>query len=281
MSHKIKKAAVYILLVIISAVMLYPLLWLVGATFKDNNEIFAGIDFLPVNPTLSGYLSAFESYGGNVTLLHSMLNTYKYVIPKVIFTLVSSLLTAYGFSRFRFRGRKLLFAVLIASMFLPQIVLNVPQYVLFSQLGWVDSPLYAPLTVPSLFAVDAYFVFLLIQFFRTVPRELDDAAKIDGCGSFGTLVHVLLPMLTPALTACAIFQFLWSSNDYLSPLLYVSTPENYPVSIFAKLSMDADSGFAWNRVLAVSLISAVPSFIVFFAAQKFFVEGISAGALKE
>ena len=270
----------YFVLILVGLIMVYPLIWMVGATFKSNSEIFSSIGFIPKNPTLEGYQKAMENYGGTINVWKAMLNTFSYVIPKVILTMISATVTAYGFGRFQFKGREILFSILIATLFLPQVVLNVPQFILFTKLGWVDSPLYLPIIVPTLFATDTLFVFQLIQFLRNVPKELDEAAKIDGCNSVQTLVKVIVPMLSPAITSIALFQFMWSSNDFMGPLLYVNTPAKYPLAIFVKLSMDADAGFSWNRILALSLISILPSLIIFFLAQDKFVDGISAGGVK-
>ena len=171
-------------------------------------------------------------------------------------------------------------AVLLATLFLPQVVLNVPQFLLYTKSGWVNSPFYLAIWVHCAFATETYFVYQLVQFMRNVPRDLDEAAAIDGCSSFQTLYKVIVPMLGPALVSCALFQFMWSCNDFMGPLLYVSTPGKYPMSLFVKLSMDGDTGFAWNKILALSLISILPQLIVFFCAQDQFVEGISAGAVK-
>lgn len=141
-------------------------------------------------------------------------------------------------------------------------------------------PIYLALIVPTLFATDTYFVFMLIQFLRNIPKELEEAATIDGCGSIKTLWYVIVPMLKPSIVSCALFQFMWSSNDFMGPLLYVNTPARYPASIFVKMSMDADTGFEWNRVLAMSLISIIPSLIVFLLAQDQFIDGIAAGGVK-
>lgn len=168
----------------------------------------------------------------------------------------------------------------MSTLFLPQVVLNVPQFVLFNKFGWIDSPIYLALIVPTLFATDTYFVFMLIQFLRNIPKELEEAATIDGCGSVKTLWYVIVPMLKPSIVSCALFQFMWSSNDFMGPLLYVNTPARYPASIFVKMSMDADTGFEWNRVLAMSLISIIPSLIVFLLAQDQFIDGIAAGGVK-
>lgn len=270
----------YFILIAVGLIMVYPLLWMIGATFKDNIEIFSGIGLIPKNPTLDGYKNAMKSYGGDINIWKAMINTYSYVIPKVVFTIISATITAYGFGRFNFKGRGFLFAILMSTLFLPQVVLNVPQFILFTKLGWVDSRLYLPIVVPTMFATDTYFVFMLIQFLRNVPKELEQAAEIDGCNVVQTLTKIIVPMLMPAIVSCALFQFMWSSNDFMGPLLYIKTPANYPAAIFVKLSMDADNGFAWNRVLATSLISIVPSLVVFFLAQNQFVEGISAGGVK-
>lgn len=270
----------YFVLIIVGFIMVYPLIWMIGATFKNNNEIFSGIGFIPKNPTLDGYRNAMKNYGGDIGIFKSMFNTYSYVIPKVVFTIISATITAYGFGRFKFKGRDFLFAVLMSTLFLPQVVLNVPQYILFSKFGWVNSPLYLPIIVPTLFATETYFVFMLIQFLRNVPKELEEAAKIDGCNVFQTLWKIIVPMLKPAMVSCALFQFMWSSNDFMGPLLYVTSPAKYPAAIFVKLSMDADTGFDWNRVLATSLISIIPSLVVFFLAQDSFIDGISAGGVK-
>ena len=270
----------YLILFAIGFIMIYPLLWMVSATFKNNIEIFSNIGLIPKEATLDGYRNAMKSYGGDINIWKSMINTYSYVIPRVIFTVISSVLTAYGFGRFHFKGRNLMFALLMSTLFLPQVVLNVPQFILYSKLGWIDSALYLPLIVPTLFAIDAYFVFMLIQFLRNVPKELEEAAKIDGANIMQTLVQIIVPMLMPAIVSVALFTFMWSSNDFMGPLLYVKTPARYPASIFVKISMDADNGFEWNRVLATSLISIAPSLVVFFLAQNQFVDGISAGGVK-
>ena len=270
----------YVILISVGVLMIYPLLWMISATFKENNEIFSSLSLIPKKFTTQGYVDAMNNYGGDINIWSAMLNTYKYVIPKVLFTVVSSTITAYGFGRYRFRGRNLLFAVLMATLFLPQVVLNIPQYMMYAKFGWVDNPMYVAIIVPTIFAQETYFVYMLIQFMRNIPREMDEAAKIDGCNSWQTLWKIIVPMLWPAMVSAALFQFMWSSNDFMGPLLYVNTPARYPATLFVRMSMDADTGFNWNRVLAVSLISIVPSLVVFFAAQSQFMDGVTAGAVK-
>ncbi len=280
-AHKIGRFFQYFVLILVGVIMIYPLVWMVGATFKSNAEIFAGIGFLTANPTLQGYLDAVtQNYGGDISIWRAFINTYSFVIPKVIFTVISSVIAAYGFSRFKFKGRDMLFGIMISTLFLPQVVLNVPQYLMYNSFGWINSPFYLPLWVPTLFATETYFVYQLVQFMRSIPHDLDEAAAIDGCGPVKILYKIIAPMLSPSLVACGLFQFMWSCNDYMGPLLYVQTPSKYPMSIFVKLSMDADSGFNWNRILALSLISIIPQLVVFFCAQDAFIDGISAGAVK-
>ena len=278
-AHKIGRFFQYFVLILVGVIMIYPLVWMGGATF--NAEIFAGIGFLTATPTLQGYIDAVtQNYGGDISIWRAFINTYSFVIPKVIFTVISSVIAAYGFSRFKFKGRDMLFGIMISTLFLPQVVLNVPQYLMYNSFGWINSPFYLPLWVPTLFATETYFVYQLVQFMRSIPHDLDEAAAIDGCGPVKILYKIIAPMLSPSLVACGLFQFMWSCNDYMGPLLYVQTPSKYPMSIFVKLSMDADSGFNWNRILALSLISIIPQLVVFFCAQDAFIDGISAGAVK-
>ena len=272
----------YFVLILMGFIMVYPLLWMVGSTFKTNAEIFTSLSPFTTHPTLDGYYNAVtKTYGGDITIWRAFLNTYSYVIPKVVFTVISSVIAAYGFSRFKFKGRDFLFGVMIMTLFLPQVVLNVPQYMMYNKFDWINNPLYPALWVPSLFATETYFVYQLVQFMRSIPHDLDEAAAIDGCGPVKILYKIICPMLSPSLVACALFQFMWSCNDFMGPLLYVTTPRKYPMAIFVKLSMDSTSeGIQWNRILALSLISIIPQLLVFFAAQDSFIDGIAAGSVK-
>ncbi len=270
----------YAVLIVGAGIMLYPLVWLLSATFRSNREIFANASLLPHSPTLEGWRSAFAVYGGQMHLLRAMGNTYAFAIPKVLLTLCSVTLTAYGFARFSFIGKKFLMALLFATIFLPQTVLYVPQFVEFHRLGWIDSPWYLPLIVPAALAGDAVFVVAVMQFMRGIPRSYDDAAKLDGCNSLQTLWYVLVPMLKPVLCSCGTLQLLWTVNDYMGPLLYVKTPMRYPLSVFIKLSMDADSGFAWNRVLSICAAAMVPQVVVYFVAQRH-MESVEAAPLHD
>ncbi len=268
----------YTILTIVAIVMIYPIIWLIGATFKTNNEIFTSVSFVPkridFTPYMEGWLTRTK-----YTFTTFFLNTFQIVIPKIIFCVLSSMLVAYGFARFTFPFKKILFSVLLATMFLPAVVTRIPLYILWKQLGLLDT--YIPLIAPTMFANEPFFVFMLIQFLRSIPTYLDEAATIDGCNSFQVLLRVLLPALKPALVSCIIFQFIWSFNDFLGPLIYVTSLEKYPVSLALKMSIDQSSGIVeWNQILAMSFLALLPALILFFSAQKYFVEGIASSGAK-
>ncbi|WP_353844893.1 carbohydrate ABC transporter permease [Rhizobium sp. CSW-27] len=257
--------------------MLYPLIWLVGASFKTNSEIFAGAGFIPHEPTASGYVNGWKT-STPYTFGHFFWNTFLIVMPKIIGTAISCTAVAYGFARFDFPGKKILFASLIATLLLPNVVTRIPQYLLFRDLGWLDS--YLPLWVPSAFAGDAFFVFMLVQFLRAIPRDMEEAARVDGANTWQVLLFIVVPLLTPALISVCLFQFMWTMNDFLGPLIYISSVDKFPVSLALKLSIDTTEAFEWNRILAMSVLTIMPALIVFFLAQKYFIEGISAGGVK-
>ncbi|MDO5560623.1 MAG: carbohydrate ABC transporter permease [Oscillospiraceae bacterium] len=275
MKKKIRIFTVYLILILIAMIMLYPVLWMISATFKSNSDIFSDISLIPHKITLSGYKAVLRDYGGDINILKAMLNTFRYVVPKVIFTVISSLLTAYGLVRYNFKGRKIIIALLLSSLFLPETVLNIPKFVMFNNFGWVDSPSYLPMVVPSAFADETCFVFMMMQFMRGVPGELDEAAQLDGCSPLRILFSIILPAMKPCVVTCAVFQFIWSSNDYLSPLLYVNTPSRYPSSVFIKMFQDIENGFDWNQVMVISLVSVLPSIAIYAFTQKYFTDNIT------
>ena len=196
-------------------------------------------------------------------------------MPKVIVTVISSVLVAFGFARFNLPGKKLLFALLIATVLLPKCVLLIPQYLMFREFGWLDT--FLPLYVPSAFATDGFFVFMIVQFMRSLPPDMEEAAVIDGCNSLQVLWHVVVPMIMPAVISVALFQFMWTMNDFLGPLIYLSSVEKYPVSLALKMSIDVTEATSWNQMLAMSTIALLPSLVVFFVAQRYFIEGTTLG----
>ncbi|PHO08102.1 sugar ABC transporter permease [Thermoanaerobacterium thermosaccharolyticum] len=268
----------YIILTLGAIVMLYPILWLIGASFKNNNEIFTSIGIFPRTFDFSSYIKGWITQT-QYTFSTYFINSFKMVIPKVILTVISSVITAYAFSRFDVPYKNFLFSALISTMFLPQIVTRIPLYLLFKKLNLLDT--YVPLYANDIFANEAFFVFLLIQFFRTIPREIDEAAAIDGCNSFELLLRVLIPNLKPAIISVVLFQFLWSMDDFMGPLIYISSVEKYPVSLALRMAIDnTGSIIQWNQIIAMSLIALLPSIILFLSAQKYFVEGIVTTGLK-
>ena len=274
---RVNAAIRYTLLTVVGLIMIYPLLWLIGASFKTNQEIFASPWFWPKEPTLQGYIEGWNT-STPYTFATFFINSMQIVVPKVIGTAISCTLVAYGFARFEFPGKKVLFAVLIATLLLPDVVTRIPQYLLFRELGWLDT--YLPLFVPAWLAGDAFFVFMVIQFLRAIPREMEEAARVDGANTLQTLVYIVVPILMPAIVSVCLFQFMWTMNDFLGPLIYISTVEKYPVSLALKLSIDATEAFNWNAILAMTVLALTPSLIVFFVAQKSFIEGISTGGVK-
>ena len=275
--RKASLAVRYAILTLVGFVMLYPLIWLIGASFKTNAEIFQSPGFLPADPTVQGYIDGWRT-STPYTFARFFWNTFLIIAPKTVFTVISCAAVAYGFARFEFPGKKILFASLIATLLLPNVVTRIPQYLLFRDMGWLDT--FLPLWVPSAFAGDAFFVFMLVQFLRSIPRDMEEAARVDGATSLQTLLYIVVPMLTPALISVALFQFMWTMNDFLGPLIYLSSVDKFPVSLALKLSIDASEAFEWNKILAMSVLALAPSLVVFFMAQKYFIEGISSGGVK-
>ncbi len=267
----------YLLLGGVGLMMLYPLIWLIGASFKTNSEIFANPSFWPSKPTLEGFINGWKT-STPYTFGHFFWNTFLIILPKTIGTAISCTAVAYGFARFDFPGKKVLFALLIATLLLPNVVTRIPQYLLFRDLGWLDT--FLPLWVPSALAGDAFFVFMLVQFLRAIPRDMEEAARVDGANSFQSLVYIVVPLLAPALISVCLFQFMWTMNDFLGPLIYISSVDKFPVSLALKLSISATEAFEWNKILAMSVLSLTPALLVFFMAQKYFIEGISSGGVK-
>lgn len=265
------------LLLSVAVVMLYPLLWLVGASFKSNAQIFSEVGFWPSSFDFGAYAKGWKT-STEYTFATYFANSFLITVPRIAVTVVSCVLVAYGFARFEFKGKKLLFAIMIGTMMLPQIVLRLPQYLMFKELGWLDT--YLPLILPSAFATDTFFVFMLVQFLRGIPRDMEEAAVIDGCNALQLLWHVIVPLLKPAIISVIVFQFIWTMNDFMGPLIYLSSVENYPVSLALKMSIGATEEVEWANVIAISVVALIPSVAVFFMAQRHFIEGASSSGIK-
>jgi len=267
----------YLILGCIALIMLYPLIWLVGASFKSNTEIFSSAGFLPSRLDFSAYAAGWKT-STEYTFATYFLNSFLITVPKIIVTVISCVLVAYAFARFEFWGKKLMFGIMVSTMMLPLIILRMPQYLMFREFGWLDT--YLPLIVPSAFATDTFFVFMLVQFLRAIPRDMEEAALIDGCNALQLLWHIIVPLLKPAIISVIVFQFIWTMNDFMGPLIYLASVENYPVSLALKMSIGATEEVEWGNVIAISVVALLPSIAVFFAAQKYFIEGATSSGVK-
>lgn len=265
------------LLLSLAVLMLYPLLWLVGASFKSNAQIFSEVGFWPQSFEFSAFAKGWKT-STEYTFATYFANSFLITVPRIAVTVVSCVLVAYGFARFEFRGKKLLFSVMIGTMMLPLIVLRLPQYLMFKELGWLDT--YLPLILPSAFATDTFFVFMLVQFLRGIPRDMEEAAVIDGCNALQLLWHIIVPLLKPAIISVIVFQFIWTMNDFMGPLVYLASVEKYPVSLALKMSIGATEEVEWANVIAISVVALIPSVVVFFLAQRHFIEGASSSGIK-
>jgi oligogalacturonide transport system permease protein len=267
----------YIFLIVLAYIMIYPLLWMIGAAFKTNEEMFGTIGLLPKNPVFGAFAAGWVGTGqyGFSTFLS---NTFLMVIPTVIFTVISATLVGYGFARFNFPLKKLLFFTMIATLMLPATVIIIPRYIFFKKLGWLDT--YLPFIVPAMLGSFPFFNFMMVQFFRGLPIEIDESGKLDGCNSFVILKDLLLPLCKSAIFSVIVFQFVWTWNDFFNVLIYISSVAKYPVALGLRMTMDISTEFDWNQIMAMSLISILPPVILFFAAQKYFVEGIATTGMK-
>lgn len=244
---------------------------------QTNDEIFGSIALLPKSFSFQNFIDGWKS-AGIYTYATYFINSFIMVIPTTLLTIASSALVAYGFARFNFPFKKQLFAILIATLMLPNSVIIIPRYVLFNKFGWVDS--YMPFWVPALLACYPFFIYQLIQFMRGIPRDLDESACIDGCGTFRIFWQILLPLMKPALFSAGLFQFLWTYNDYFNSLIFINSVKKYTISLALRLSVDAESVVVWGRVMAMACVAVLPLVLLFFAAQKYFVEGIATSGLK-
>jgi len=267
----------YTVLLAVAVLMLYPLLWLVGASFKSNTEIFSEVGFWPHRFSPDAFVKGWKT-STEYTFATYFLNSFLIAIPRIVVTVVSCVLVAYAFARFEFWGRKLLFGIMVGTMMLPLIVLRLPQYLMFRELGWLDT--YLPLIVPSAFATDTFFVFMLVQFLRGIPRDMEEAALIDGCNAWQLLLYIIVPLLKPAIISVVVFQFIWTMNDFMGPLIYLASVEKYPVSLALKMSIGATEEVEWANVIAISVVALVPSVAVFFMAQRHFIEGTASSGIK-
>jgi multiple sugar transport system permease protein len=209
---------------------------------------------------------------------HYMLNSAIVVIGSILGNLISCSMAAYAFARLQFSGKKLFFGIMLLTIMLPFHVVIVPQYILFSQIGWVNT--FWPLIVPKLLATDAFFVFLMVQFIRGIPKELDEAARIDGAGHPRIFLRVILPLMVPALATTTIFTFIWTWNDFFGALIYLTDPDMFTVPVALRAFVDSQSATSWGSLFAMSIVSLFPVFLVFLFGQRFLIKGIATTGIK-
>ncbi len=259
-------------------IMVYPLIWMIMSSFKETSTIFttAG-ELLPREFTLENYATGWKGFA-KIGFGTFFTNSFFIAVTATIGTVISSSIVAYGLARCEFRIKRILFVGMLLSMMLPQQILMIPQYLWYQKLGWVGS--YLPLIVPYFFAIQGFFVYLMINFINGIPRELDEAAKIDGCSYYGIYRRIILPLITPALITGGIFSFIWRWDDFLSALMYVNDSKKYPVSLALKLFSDPGSSSDYGAMFAMATLSILPAVFIFITLQKYLVEGISTSGLK-
>jgi multiple sugar transport system permease protein len=258
--------------------MIYPILWTVASSLKPEEEIFKNsASLIPSKLEWNNYLQGWAGFG-EITFGTFFANSTFVTTFVVIGTLFSSSLVAFGFARLKFRLKPVLFICLLATIMLPSQVTLIPQYIMFHNLGWVNT--YFPLIVPAFIGGIPFFIFLMIQFIKGIPRELDEAAVIDGCTTFGIFWRIILPLTRPALATVAIFSFYWTWDDFMTPLIYLNDPNLFTVSLGLRMFSDPSSVTAYGSLFSMSVASLIPTFIIFLFFQKYLVEGISTTGIK-
>jgi multiple sugar transport system permease protein len=257
--------------------MLYPVIWLLMSSFKPSDTIFITAKSLIPDPWIwSNFAEGWKGIGGNSFGVF-IKNTAILVVITLIGQVISSAFIAFGFARLQFKGKALWFGIMMVTLMLPHDVLMVPQYIIFSKLGWLNS--IKPLAIPAYFG-HPFFIFLLVQFIRTIPRELDEAAIIDGCGTFKIFTKIILPLIKPALATASIFSFYWTWESLLGPVLYLNSPSKYTVSMALNMFLSNETVSNWGSMFAMSVVTLIPVFVIFFLFQRHVVEGISTSGLK-
>ncbi len=266
----------HVFLIVFSFIMVYPMLWMLASSFKPDNQIFSNLSLWPSEFRWENYPKGWN--GLSVSFSRFYLNSTVVTVLSVIGNLLSCSFAAYAFARLRFSGRDFFFGLMMMTLMIPYHVVLIPQYVLFLKLGWVDT--YLPLVVPKFLASDAFFIFLMVQFFRQLPRELDEAAMIDGCSPYKIFWAIILPLSLPAMGTAAIFSLIWTWEDFLAPLIYLNDIKSYTVPLGLRLFVDQESQSAYGQMFAMSVLSLVPVIIFFLAFQKLIIRGIATSGLK-
>ena len=274
----LKRSTLYIVILLLSVIFIYPLLWTMGSSLKTPGEMFIyPPKLLPAWPQFSNYLEVMDT----VPFGRWFFNTVIVVVASTVGTVLSASMVAYSFARFRYRGRDTLFLITLATMMLPGQVTLVPQFILFFKLGWIDTIL--PLWVPHWFGGGAFFIFLMRQFFMSLPRELDEAAIIDGANRFQIFFRILLPLTKPALATMTVISFMAGWSEFLQPLIYLNSPDKFTLAVGLQyFNAVEDVGYepTEHLLMTACVLTVLPTMIVFFATQKYFVRGIVMSGLK-
>ncbi|MBT2247927.1 carbohydrate ABC transporter permease [Arthrobacter sp. BHU FT2] len=275
-AQRTKSLVKHAILILAGGLMIYPLLWMVVSSLRPNELIFREpglwLESLEMSNYTSGWSALTHPFG------HYMINSAIVVIGSILGNLISCSMAAYAFARLQFTGKKLFFGIMLLTIMLPFHVIIVPQYILFSQIGWVNT--FWPLIVPKLLATDAFFVFLMVQFIRGIPKELDEAARIDGAGHPRIFLRVILPLMVPALATTTIFTFIWTWNDFFGALIYLTDPDMFTVPVALRAFVDSQSATSWGSLFAMSIVSLLPVFLVFLFGQRFLIKGIATTGIK-
>ena len=267
----------YVFVTGLCLVMLYPLLWMLSSSFKEEFYIFKEVGLWPEHFTLDNYILGWQG-GADGSFGRYYVNTLLLVIVVMAFNVISCSLTAFAFARMDFRFKKILFTLVLLIMMMPAHVLIIPRYIIFNRLGWVDT--YLPMIIPKLLATEGFFVYLLIQFMKGIPSDIDQSAIVDGCSWFRIYLNIALPLALPALATVCIFSFIWTWNDFLTQLIYIMTPAKKTISLALRSFIDVTSQSAFGQLFAMSILSLVPVMAFFIAFQKYIIEGIATTGMK-
>ncbi|AXG79960.1 carbohydrate ABC transporter permease [Streptomyces paludis] len=271
-----RRIFIHTLLIGVALVMLYPLMWMISSSLKPDQDIFTDPSLWPQNFHPQNYAKGWTGSGNSFTLY--LTNSLIVTIGAVIGNVLSCSLAAYAFARFEFRGRRIWFALMLGTMMLPMQATLIPQYTLFFNLNWINT--FLPLIVPKFLATDAFFIFLMVQFIRSIPRELDQAAMMDGANPGQIYLKVILPLMKPALVTTTIFTFIWTYDDFFSQLVYLSDNEKFTVPLGLTLFLDKTAGSSFGPMFAMSALALLPTLICFLVFQKRLVEGMATSGMK-
>ena len=277
MKKRLGSTCYHTVVFVFACVMIYPEIWMVMGSFKTTNEIFQSAQkLLPESFRLDNYVNGWKGFAG-FSFAIFFKNSLFISTVATAGAVISSVIVAYGFARCEFRFKNFWFGCMLLSMMLPFQIIMIPQYIMFNKMGWVGT--YLPLIIPQ-FCSQGFFVFLNVQFIRGIPKDLDEAARIDGANIYSIFVRIILPLIKSSLVTSAIFSFMWRWDDFLAALLYLNKPSRYPVSLALKLFSDPTVGSDWGAMFAMATLSLVPIFIIFLTMQKYLVEGIASTGIK-